>query len=248
LVELLDHIGHEQCFNQLRTIEQLGYVVGSGGQFHGGMSYYAIMVQSSERSAHYLYHRIENYLQLLRKHLAEISDDEFGKHKSALILVKEEKDKTLVQETNRLWNEIASHRYAWNRALDEVEELQRITKEQILAFFDRSLSLPFRSVLVVEMYGNQFPIPSPNEHQLLPSLPLNSQPQPSTQANEEVKQKDGEIEEKKSEGGEKENIPPPLSWCETPQLRELRKKEKVVFIDDPIFFKRSCSLTPVLSL
>lgn len=98
----------EPVFDQLRTKEQLGYVVFSGASVHHSVwSGYRILIQS-ERTPQYLEERIDEFLNKYEKDLETMSDEQFEKHKSSLINKRLEKLKNLNQEANRFWNHIVS--------------------------------------------------------------------------------------------------------------------------------------------
>lgn len=107
---LVGQMTDEPCFNQLRTIEQLGYVVFSSAAFHDTWAGYRILIQS-EKDCRYLEGRIENFLNSFEKTLQEMSDDDFEGHKRAIINKRLAKLKNLSQEDNRFWNHIYSDSY-----------------------------------------------------------------------------------------------------------------------------------------
>ena len=107
---LVGQMTDEPCFNQLRTIEQLGYVVFSSAAFHDTWAGYRILIQS-EKDCRYLEGRIENFLNSFEKTLQGMSDDDFEGHKRAIINKRLAKLKNLSQEDNRFWNHIYSDSY-----------------------------------------------------------------------------------------------------------------------------------------
>jgi insulysin len=107
---LLGQMTDEPCFNQLRTIEQLGYVVFSGQSMLDTWGGYRILIQS-ERDCRYLEGRIENFLTTFEKTLQDMSADEFEGHKRAMITKRLAKLKNLAQEDGRFWNHIYSDSY-----------------------------------------------------------------------------------------------------------------------------------------
>jgi insulysin len=107
---LLAQMTDEPAFNQLRTIEQLGYVVFSGASMSDTWAGYRILIQS-EKDCRYLEGRIEHFLQMFAKLLNEMSETDFEAHKRAVINKRLEKLKNLDQEGNRFWNHIFSDSY-----------------------------------------------------------------------------------------------------------------------------------------
>jgi len=100
----------EPAFNQLRTIEQLGYVVFSGGTTIDTWAGYRIFIQS-EKDCRYLEGRIEHFLTKFEKTLDKMSETEFEAHKKAAINKRLEKPKNLTEEGTRFWDHISSDAY-----------------------------------------------------------------------------------------------------------------------------------------
>ncbi|KAH6383666.1 hypothetical protein HBI60_254920 [Parastagonospora nodorum] len=113
---LLTQMTDEPCFNQLRTIEQLGYVVLSGQSSAGTWAGYRILVQS-EKDCRYLERRIEHFLDTFDKTLHEMSEAEFEDHKRAMITKLLRKLNNLSEEDLRLWNHIFSDAYDFCQGL-----------------------------------------------------------------------------------------------------------------------------------
>jgi len=108
-VLLLDQMTHEPAFDQLRTKEQLGYVVFSGSRPTSTTIGYRFIIQS-EKPPEYLEERIDYFLTLYSDTLKNMPDSEFEGHKRSLITKRLEKLKNLDQESGRLWAHIDSER------------------------------------------------------------------------------------------------------------------------------------------
>jgi len=100
----------EPAFNQLRTIEQLGYVVFSGSSFLDTWAGYRILIQS-EKDCEYLEGRIDHFLTGYAQALEEMTDTEFEGHKRSIINKRLEKLKNLTQESNRFWTHVYAGSY-----------------------------------------------------------------------------------------------------------------------------------------
>jgi len=107
---LLDQIVHEPCFDQLRTKEQLGYIVYSGVRPSTTTYGFRFIIQS-EKTAPYLETRIELFLESMLKTLETMSDTDFENNKRSLIVKRLEKPKHLDQETGKHWQQIHSEYY-----------------------------------------------------------------------------------------------------------------------------------------
>ncbi len=104
---LLDQMTHEPAFDQLRTKEQLGYVVFSGARSTPTTIGYRFIIQS-EKTPEYLESRIDSFLTNFLKVIEKMTDSEFESHKRSLITKRMEKLKNLDQESSRLWSYIDS--------------------------------------------------------------------------------------------------------------------------------------------
>ena len=111
LLELTHQIIKEAAFDQLRTKEQLGYVVFcSVRRFASGQGL-ALTVQS-EKPPNHLDRRIESFLNTnVTNILAKMEDSEFQQHVSALATVRLEKPKTLWDRYYRYRREIVKETY-----------------------------------------------------------------------------------------------------------------------------------------
>ncbi|KAL7413771.1 Metalloenzyme, LuxS/M16 peptidase-like protein [Mrakia frigida] len=134
LASLFSQIAREPCFDTLRTKEQLGYLVSSGGRSHSGTVGFHILVQS-QNDSNYLENRIEAFLVTLEKTIEEMSEEEFEKQKQSLIDNKLQKVKNLYEESSRLWRHIQDGYFDFQRREKDVATLRTITKSDLLSFF-----------------------------------------------------------------------------------------------------------------
>ncbi|KAL9320134.1 hypothetical protein ACSQ67_011973 [Phaseolus vulgaris] len=150
LIDLFEEIVEEPFFNQLRTKEQLGYVVECSPRVTYRVFGFCFCIQSSEYNPVYLLGRIDNFLNGLEELLDGLDGDSFENYKSGLVAKLLEKDPSLTYESNRLWNQIVDKRYIFDFSKKEADELANITKHD-----------------VVEWYKTYFKPPSPKCRRLL---------------------------------------------------------------------------------
>jgi len=100
----------EPTFNQLRTKEQLGYVVfvmnhcvrDSIGNF--------ILIQSPGKCCSHMINRVNAHMVTMADKMVELSDEDFKVKVGAIMTGLEEKDKNLTETFNRFWGqEFAAH-------------------------------------------------------------------------------------------------------------------------------------------
>lgn len=137
---LFSQIAHEPAFDQLRTKEQLGYLVFSGLRKTVGAMGFRIIVQS-ERSSDYLESRIDEfYSTTLTQVLQRMTADEFEAHRDSLIRKKMETVKNLFDESGRYWFHIHSGYFDFLQRDVDIEALRHVTKEDVVRLFTDTIS------------------------------------------------------------------------------------------------------------
>lgn len=134
LLQVFAQMTDEPAFDQLRTKEQLGYVVWSGIRITATTMGYRILVQS-ERNPEYLETRCNAFLLKFKKDLDAMSEEDFEGHKRSVINKRLEKLKNLEQETSRLWSYINSEYYNFYQVDQDVEAIRTLTKKDVQEFF-----------------------------------------------------------------------------------------------------------------
>ena len=105
--DLISHMAYNSAFNQLRTIEQLGYIVSVSARKTVGNAWaMSIIVQGSSVSPETLEERIEAWLCSFRDELAAMSPEAVAKEGEAVVAQLMETDTKLSQEVSRAWGEI----------------------------------------------------------------------------------------------------------------------------------------------
>ena len=139
LLLLFSQMTDEPSFDQLRTKEQLGYVVWSGPRWSATTMGYRVLIQS-ERDPEYLESRIDAFLLKFKTDLDNMTNEDFEGHKRSIINKRLEKMKNLEQETTRLWSYISSEYYAFYQIDQDVEAIRLLTKSDVQEFFATYIS------------------------------------------------------------------------------------------------------------
>ncbi|KAK4511212.1 uncharacterized protein ATC70_012426 [Mucor velutinosus] len=135
-LSMIAQIAQEPCFNQLRTREQLGYLVFSGIRRQLSQLAFRLIIQS-ERDPTYLENRVLEFLESLRDIIADMSEKDYQSQVESLTAEKLEKHKNLWEEGNKYWADIESGYYEFDEIRTDVEELKTITKESLIEFYDK---------------------------------------------------------------------------------------------------------------
>ncbi|KAL7173019.1 hypothetical protein ACSBR2_032480 [Camellia fascicularis] len=155
LADLFDEIVDEPLFNQLRTKEQLGYVVECSPRVTYRILGFCFRVQSSEYNPVYLQGRVDDFINGLKELLDELDDESFENYRSGLIAKLLEKDPSLQYETNRFWSQIIDKRYMFDFSAKEAEEISSIQKKDVIDWYSTYLrqSSPKCRRLAVRVWG-----------------------------------------------------------------------------------------------
>ncbi|KAI1610748.1 insulysin [Exophiala viscosa] len=133
-LQLFAQMTDEPAFDQLRTKEQLGYVVWSGVRPSSVTMGYRVLIQS-EQDPEYLETRINAFLLKFKQDLETMSDEDFEGHKRSLVNKRLEKLKNLDSETNRLLSYIGSEYMNFYQVDRDVAAIRHLTKADIKEFY-----------------------------------------------------------------------------------------------------------------
>jgi insulysin len=139
MLGLFSQMTSEPAFDQLRTKEQLGYIVFSGARTSATMIGYMVLVQS-ERTPDYLESRVNAFLLKFGLDLEKMTTEEFEGHRRSLINKRLEKLKNLESETGRLWGYIGSEYFDFYQIDNEVALLRQLTKVDMQSFYSKYIS------------------------------------------------------------------------------------------------------------
>ncbi|KAH7372611.1 hypothetical protein KP509_17G012900 [Ceratopteris richardii] len=155
LVELFILSTKQQVFHELRSVQQLGYIVVLANRNDFGVRGAQFIIQSAVKDPKDLEARVEAFLDALGDNLSKLTDEEFKRNVDALIGEKLEKHKNLREETGFFWTEIAYGTLKFSRQKDEVAILKNVRKEDLLEFYASFIKSggPKRAKLSIRLYG-----------------------------------------------------------------------------------------------
>lgn len=162
-LSLLSHLLSEPAFDQLRTKEQLGYIVHTSNATVGNRDCLRVIVQSNSQDPIFLDGRIESFLkQYFDEMLTSLSDSSLMDNKKACIENLLEKPKNLDKESAKYWSEISSGQYFFSRNKKIAEYVGTISRDDLVNFYS-SFLLPtskYRCKYSSEFFGCAQKIPS----------------------------------------------------------------------------------------
>lgn len=155
----------EPVFDQLRTKEQLGYVVGSYLWPIRTVLWLRLFVQS-ETPTTYVEQRIEAFLTGARSLIENMPAEEFEKHVAVVVSQHLEKFKNLNEQASYYWHCIMSGYYNFNRRTEIAKLAQDVSKQQVLQLYDRFVSKSSaegRAKFVLHLEAAKQFVPSPKQ-------------------------------------------------------------------------------------
>ena len=153
---LLGHILASPFFSELRTEQQLGYVVAAAFTESGKMPGMLFLVQSSAVSAAELQKRMEAFAQAYAAELQAMSEEEFAAHKAGLVSKLLKKDDMMLIRAVRYMNDMEREHYSFDFNARVAERVKTLDKTELLAFYRKNLLEQPRR-LVVYSPGTRFP-------------------------------------------------------------------------------------------
>ena len=109
ILDLIGHLAYSSAYNQLRTKEQLGYIVSVYTRKTAGSTWgLTMVVQSSSKPPKHLEERIEQWLKTFREELEGKSPELFATEARGVVVQLMEEDRKLSSEVGSWWNEIAA--------------------------------------------------------------------------------------------------------------------------------------------
>ena len=164
MFELLAHTYKRDAFYQLRTVEQLGYIVFFSSYAIRTVIHQLILIQSSEYSTEYLEQRAMSFLSTLEKKLTAMTKEEFQISVGELIASKQEKPKRLTQKAARHWAEIESGTLRFDRRDAEIKILQQLSQTEFTELMLHHIwKESTRKMLCVHIQSSQSPVDNGGE-------------------------------------------------------------------------------------
>ncbi|CAF5042784.1 unnamed protein product, partial [Rotaria sp. Silwood1] len=139
LLELFCYLVGEPCFDQLRTKEQLGYIVRADTRRSHGVQGFRIIVQSA-RELDYVNQRIELFIDSIREYISTMPDELFKKQREGYMIKKLEVPKGMKNQGKKFCNEITNHQFCFDRPQLEAEIIKTLERNDLLRFYDHYVS------------------------------------------------------------------------------------------------------------
>lgn len=136
IIDLFVQMIHDTTYEILRTKEQLGYIVWTTAFAVEGVRGVRITVQSPAADPLFLENRAEACLKVCEAFVREMSEEDFKKHRQAVIARIMEKDDHLAQESERYWDAILRNKKVMDTREMEVKHLESLHLGVVVNFME----------------------------------------------------------------------------------------------------------------
>ncbi|KAG8078140.1 hypothetical protein GUJ93_ZPchr0007g4925 [Zizania palustris] len=156
-LQLFSLVASQPAFNQLRTVEQLGYIASLSLRSDYGVQALEVVIQSTVKDPSHLDARVDEFFKMFESKIHELSDKDFKRNVKSLIDSKLEKFKNLWEESAFYWGEIEAGTLKFDRVESEVALLRELKKEEFIDFFDQYIRVgaPQRKTISVQVFGGE---------------------------------------------------------------------------------------------
>ncbi|KAJ2836845.1 metalloprotease [Coemansia sp. 'formosensis'] len=123
----------------------------------------------------YVTQRINRFIHKYRKELQELTIEEFESSVQSLIGIKQEKLKSINDEYSQMWAHIKSDRYNFGTLDDEIEHLEKLSKDDLISFWDKYINEDTAqryTRLDMQMWSTKIWQPTAEEFEMYPSTVL----------------------------------------------------------------------------
>jgi insulysin len=138
-LDLLCQLLDRALFEQLRTVERLGYVVSASAPRKWGACGLRCVVQSTLPPA-LLDSRVDACLRAFGARLAAMPEEEVAAAAGSLRTARLERDRAVDALCSRLMAEVCSHDYAFDRREQEAAALARLRRADLVDFFQQYIA------------------------------------------------------------------------------------------------------------
>ena len=140
LTSLTGQILGSPFFTELRTNQQLGYVVNAGSRRFKKTPGLVFLVQSPVSGADDVEKSIKEFLKSFTDTWPKYSEAEFERQKKGLITLLTEREKNLKERSQRFWADIEDEHYSLDSQALIAKEVKKISKKEVLSLLKKVIS------------------------------------------------------------------------------------------------------------
>ncbi|NDV61785.1 hypothetical protein G0Q06_04915 [Puniceicoccales bacterium CK1056] len=136
---VLSNLTQAPYYSEMRTRQQLGYVVWSFNFNLKDTTRLGFVIQSGDYDPVELVRRSDELVSTFPEMLRSMPEDAFKKAKEAVRSELEKKDKTILEKATRFYQIAYEHGANWSRRADALAALDDLTMEDVVAFLESTI-------------------------------------------------------------------------------------------------------------
>ncbi len=152
---VIDSLMNPLFYNDLRTRQQMGYIVSSGMSRLEKTLGLFFVVQSGQYNVETLENKILEFIEKFINNLKEMKDTEFVDLKKSVLNSKFQKSTSVDSEASRLFNLAFKQKSNFDINSQEIEALEKLTIEDLLNVVNNSLGMSKHRKLILRMIGKK---------------------------------------------------------------------------------------------
>ena len=158
---LLSSIVESDFFYQLRTKQQLGYIVTSQYNRDENRLFFNLIIQSADYDPFELQDRVESWMRQVDGLLTRLTDEEFERHRTGLIVSLKKRGDSIPEVAEELFRFATRENGNFEYRKQVVEAVKSLKKSEVVAAARTILLNPDtpRLVLLLRSQGNHRPLP-----------------------------------------------------------------------------------------
>ncbi|PVU96120.1 hypothetical protein BB561_001396 [Smittium simulii] len=174
ILGLISSMAQEPFFDQVRTKEQLGYIVASQCNIMNDSPMCLLFLVQSECNPSFIDLRIDNFIKFFTKFIETLTPLQLDKYIRALVNKRETKPKYIREEAMNFWNQIKSGYYEFTWTLTDISYLQKLTVKKITQFWNDYINpkSALSSHLSIHIYSSFYQLPNSQQFKKYPSTIL----------------------------------------------------------------------------
>jgi insulysin len=148
-------------FKQMRTDQQLGYIVWSFNDRVEDRLFFKMIIQSAGYGPFELKKRVEAWLEQSRKLFDNLTDDEFERYRKALIVSLEKEGDNIAEVNEELYGFATREKGNFKFKKQLIEAVKKLKKEDVVATANKILLEPStpRLAVLIRSRANDEPVP-----------------------------------------------------------------------------------------
>ena len=152
---LLSQIIYPWFYDQLRSNEQLGYVVSVSSFDISNSSGIGFLIQSNEHDPAYLNERYQAFYPVILERLNALSDAEFDNYKQSILNQWMMPAQTFYEEFGDYYVDYYDSLFKFDTKRKSIEQFKLLTKNDVIEFFKQSVIQQNGLTIASEVIGNQ---------------------------------------------------------------------------------------------